>query len=230
MTADWPTKKTISVVVDTAGWFDDHAQQLVAKLRASGHTSWFVRSQEEVVEGDVAFFLSCMRITPPHILARNGWNFVVHASDLPKGRGFSPVVWQVLEGATEIPVSMIVMTEEVDAGKIAMRRRFALAGHELNEEIRGVLGNTVVEMCLEMAERSSAPDLQPQLGSPTWYQRRYPSDSQLDPARTIAEQFNLLRVVDNERYPAFFDLHGHRYVLRIEDAGPSPDSTIKKAP
>ena len=34
--------------------------------------------------------------------------------------------------------------------------------------------------------------------------------------RTLAEQFNLLRTVDNTRYPAFFDLQGHRYRLHIE--------------
>jgi sialic acid synthase SpsE len=35
-----------------------------------------------------------------------------------------------------------------------------------------------------------------------------------DPSKTIAEQSDLLRVVDNERYPAFFDMRGKRYVLR----------------
>ena len=29
------------------------------------------------------------------------------------------------------------------------------------------------------------------------------------------QQFNLLRVVDNERYPAFFELDGRRYTIQI---------------
>ena len=48
------------------------------------------------------------------------------------------------------------------------------------------------------------------------------SDSRLDPDDTIAQQFNLLRVVDNERYPAFFELLGRRYILKIE-AADTPD-------
>ena len=36
--------------------------------------------------------------------------------------------------------------------------------------------------------------------------------------KTIKEQFNLLRVVDNEKYPAFFDYSGTRYLLKIYKA------------
>ena len=31
-------------------------------------------------------------------------------------------------------------------------------------------------------------------------------------------QFDLLRVVDTERYPAFFDCRGRRYIVKIEKA------------
>jgi sialic acid synthase SpsE len=43
----------------------------------------------------------------------------------------------------------------------------------------------------------------------------------LDIDKTIQEQFNLLRIVDNEKYPAFFDFADHRYVLRIEKYQPN---------
>jgi len=48
--------------------------------------------------------------------------------------------------------------------------------------------------------------------------KRTPQHSQLDPHRSIAEQFDLLRVVDNDRYPAFMDFRGARYVIKIEKA------------
>ncbi len=50
----------------------------------------------------------------------------------------------------------------------------------------------------------------------SYYRLRNPSDSLIDPFRTIAEQFNLLRVCDPQRYPAFFDLHGCRYMITLE--------------
>jgi len=47
------------------------------------------------------------------------------------------------------------------------------------------------------------------------YRRRRPADSRLDPDRTLAEQFELLRVVDNDRYPAFFEWRGRCYEVKI---------------
>ena len=33
--------------------------------------------------------------------------------------------------------------------------------------------------------------------------------------KTIKEQFNLLRIVDNNYYPAFFEYNGYRYKIQI---------------
>ncbi len=55
-----------------------------------------------------------------------------------------------------------------------------------------------------------------QCGEPGPYMpRRTPLDSQLDPGKSLAEQFDLLRVVDNERYPAFIYHRGKRYLIKI---------------
>jgi methionyl-tRNA formyltransferase len=50
---------------------------------------------------------------------------------------------------------------------------------------------------------------------PTYYRKRIPEDSRIDPCGSIAGQFDLLRVADPERYPAFFDFRGHRYEIRL---------------
>ncbi|RGP41829.1 Methionyl-tRNA formyltransferase [Altererythrobacter insulae] len=218
MTSDtaWPQFKTVNVVVDPPGWFTTFAKQLVARLTEAGHTANLFEKQSEVARGDVAFYLSCTGITPPEILARNQVNLVVHASDLPKGRGFSPLAWQVFEGLNDIPVTMITMEDEVDAGDILMQRHLHFAGHELNDEMRTAMGQVIVDMCLDAVQVSERPNGRKQEGDSTWYRRRRPADSELDPQKSIAEQFNLLRIVDNESYPAFFDLQGHRYILKIE--------------
>jgi len=57
---------------------------------------------------------------------------------------------------------------------------------------------------------------QPQHGEASHYRRRRPADSQLDPERSLAEQFNLLRVVDNQHYPAFFNWRGRRLRLQVQ--------------
>ncbi|RZP19218.1 MAG: methionyl-tRNA formyltransferase [Erythrobacter sp.] len=224
MTVDalWPRLKTVNVVVDPPGWFKPFAELLVDRLTNAGHTTSLFERQNDVAQGDVAFYLSCTGITPPELLARNQFNIVVHASDLPKGRGFSPLAWQVLEGINDIPLTMITMEDEVDAGDILMQRHLHFSGHELNDEMRDAMGHEIVDMCCKTVQSAERPEGRKQEGHSTWYRRRRPDDSQLDPTKTIGEQFDLLRVVDNERYPAFFDLRGHRYILRIQKVSEEP--------
>lgn len=212
----WRKPRPLSVCVDTPGWFDPFAEALVRRANEGGDAAVLVRDSREVQSGGIAFYLSCLKITPPDILARNHHNLVVHASDLPKGRGFSPVVWQILEGANTIPISMIFAADEVDSGDIVMRDALRLQGHELNDEVRDMLGSRIVDMCLRYLELPAPPAGDPQTGEASWYTRRRPEDSRLDPQKSIAEQFNLLRVVDNDRYPAFFDYRGQRYIVKIE--------------
>ena len=219
----WARPRAVSVCVDTPGWFDPFAEQLVEQASAAGDHARFVRDAAEVASGGIAFYLSCLKLTPPEILARNRLNLVVHASALPEGRGFSPVVWQVLEGRNRIPVTMIEAVDEADSGDIFLQDEILLQGHELNPEIRAALGAKIVDMCLSLLSAPEPPRGRPQQGEPSWYPRRRREDSRLDPGQSIEQQFDLLRVVDNDRYPAFFDLRGHRYVLRIEDAGPTGD-------
>ena len=51
---------------------------------------------------------------------------------------------------------------------------------------------------------------------PSFYGRRNKKNSELNPEKSIDGQFNILRVVDNQRYPAFFKVHGVTFRLTIE--------------
>ena len=55
----------------------------------------------------------------------------------------------------------------------------------------------------------------PQEGKSTFYPKRTLKESELNVNKSIKSQFNLLRVVDNERYPAFFHLNDKKYVIKI---------------
>ena len=56
---------------------------------------------------------------------------------------------------------------------------------------------------------------QSQLGELSHYRRLRSVDSQLDPERSLADQFNLLRVVDNLNYPAFFSMSGRTFSIQV---------------
>jgi len=170
---------------------------------------------ENIPMGDMCFFLSCEKIAAPHILKRNIHNIVIHPSRLPLGKGFSPLAWQILDGKNEIPISLFEAEEKVDSGVVYYRDIIELKGHELNSEIKKLQGKKTIELVLRFIDDYPNVKGYSQKGKESFYKRRRKKDSELDVNKSIAEQFNLLRIVDNERYPAYFYYMGHKYVFKI---------------
>jgi methionyl-tRNA formyltransferase len=207
----------IAILVNNpASWAVPYADQLAARL-ARDHDVVRCERNEDIPNGDCAFLLSCSRIVPKSILDRNTHNIVIHASDLPRGKGFAPSTWQVLEGKNEIPVTCFEAVEDLDAGPVYARDVILLDGTELHDEIRMKLWSAC-ERLIDITI-ASFPSLQgvPQQGISTTYHRRTREHDQLDPEKTIAEQFNALRVAKNDEYPAWFSYRGKRYTLKIDE-------------
>jgi methionyl-tRNA formyltransferase len=221
----WRAPRTVTVVVDNPSWILPFAETLVSALSESGDDVRLARDYDHIEDGSVAFFLGCTGIAKDHVLQRCHRNLVVHASPLPKGRGFSPLTWLTLEGKMEIPVCLLEAAGSVDAGPVVYRDEITFAGHELINEMRDVLGRKTVELCSRFMAEGVPPLGTPQTGEPTVYPRRRPKDSRLDPTRPLVEQFNLLRTVDNDAYPAYFDHMGWRYKLTIEKAGRADENS-----
>jgi methionyl-tRNA formyltransferase len=206
------------LVNNPEAWVRPLAKRFVESL-PSRYRARYVEETADVPEGDVAFFLGCSRIVPPEVLRRNRHNLVVHGSDLPQGRGFSPIPWQVLEGKNRIPIVLFEAAEALDAGPVYFRDAIELDGTELIDEIRQktwVKTETLIGRFLE-----SYPSVSPvpQEGPSTEYRKRTSEDDELDPRQTLAALFDHLRIVDNERYPAWFRHRGQRYVLKISKEG-----------
>ncbi len=211
----WRKPRVVSVVVDNPSWILPFAQKLVQQLNKNGDFAVLCRSHEEVQKGSVAFYLGCSKITPPEILARNQRNLVAHESDLPKGRGFAPLTSQIISGKQKIPICLLEAMEQPDSGPIIYRDTLEFEGHELNCELRQTQGLATTRLCRRFLAEPVPPMGTPQSGEDSTYARRRPMDSRLEPELSIAVQFDLLRTVDNERYPAFFDWRGHRYILSV---------------
>jgi methionyl-tRNA formyltransferase len=216
-TPGWQRPRTVFVVVDNDSWILPYAEELVERIQSEfGDSASLCRNHDDIGRGSLAFFLGCTQLAPASVLERNQYNLVVHESDLPRGRGFSPLSWQTLEGSNHIAVCLLEAVEEADAGPVFMREQLHFEGHELNGELREAQGRMTAGMVMRFLAQEAPANPEPQAGAPTWYPKRMPADSALDVDRSIREQFELLRVVDNERYPAFFELRGHRYRLRID--------------
>lgn len=192
-------------------------QTWVNDMKSKEHEVGIVFDKRELSGGDILFLVSCNEIIRDYEREKYKVTLVLHASDLPKGRGWSPYIWSVLNGCDKITVSMIEASDPVDSGDIWLKKTFFLDGHELLPEINKKLFNTQISLMTKAVEQFNSIIPVQQKGDPGPYlTRRTPANSRLDPYKSIAEQFNLLRVVDSERYPAFFDFHGKRYLIKIE--------------
>ncbi|MGE4297645.1 MAG: hypothetical protein AB7E47_06420 [Desulfovibrionaceae bacterium] len=199
---------------DPGSWIMPWVERLRGIL-APHHAVVVCHDLARLPEGDFCFLLGCTTLLGPEQLARHSHNLVVHESDLPRGRGWSPVAWQVAAGAASIPVALLEAVVRADAGPVYLRDAIALDGVELLPELRDKQGRKTMDMVLAFLARW--PDLDPvtQQGEPTYFRRRGEEDDRLDVDKPLGELFNRLRVVDNERYPAWFEYNGRRFRLAI---------------
>jgi len=210
--------KKITVLVDNDSWIIPYATLLVKNLNNEGFIATFARNHEEVNEGDVCFFLGCTKIANATLLEKNKHNLVVHESSLPLGKGFAPVAWQILENKKNISVCLIEAADDVDSGDIWLTDVIELDGTELSNEWRKKQGEISISLALSFVYKYESLKVQKQEGNSSFYRRRNSEDSEISADSSLAEQFNLLRVVDNENYPAFFYHKGQKYILKITKA------------
>ena len=168
---------------------------------------------DEIKKGDVLILLGCEKKFTK--LNYNKHNLVVHESDLPNGKGWSPLTWQILEEKNRIPITLFEANKEIDSGDVYFKDFIDLDGSELNTEIKRKQGEKTIILIIKFFENYSKIKSYKQKGKSTFYSRRNKIHSELDIDKSINEQFNLLRVCDNERYPAFFWKNSKKYILKI---------------
>lgn len=206
----------ITILTDKNSWMKPYINVLAADFKKLGHIVDVIFSKNDLKKGDVAFFLGCYEIIKKDKLSLNKYNLVVHESALPEGKGWSPMGWQILEGKKEIPITLFEANEFVDAGDIYLQDKIILDGTELFNEWRKKQAEKTSEMCLKFIKNYNKIKPLKQEGKETFYPKRTSKDDELDINKTIKEQFNLLRITDNENYPAHFTINGCKYYLKIE--------------
>ncbi|WP_162176452.1 UDP-2,4-diacetamido-2,4,6-trideoxy-beta-L-altropyranose hydrolase [Synechococcus sp. KORDI-100] len=209
----------ISILTDQSSWINNYLPKLIFSLWERNHAVRLIHSVDQLCEGDVCFVLSFSSIIKSQFLSLHRFNLVVHESDLPQGKGWSPMSWQILEGNNSIPICLIEASHNVDSGSIYLKDQINLEGHELSSEWRKMQAAKTIELCLRWCDNNNdcIINSKPQYGNSTFYKKRKPDDSMLDVNYTISDQFDLLRIVDNEHYPAYFQHRGQKYKIKIEE-------------
>ena len=182
------------------------------------HKIDLVRSKSELGRGNILFLISCSEIVTEADRQPYSKALVIHASDLPHGRGWSPHIWQIIGGATTLTLTLLEAANKVDSGDIWKKLEVLVTKDALWNEINHLVFDAELKLMDFAVENFGTIKPQPQSTAiePTYHPKRSPTDSKIDPQKSIQDQFDLIRVCDPDRFPAYFELHGHKYNLRLE--------------
>src|SRR3989344_8759331 len=139
----------ITLVADNPrSWIVPYAKILLQRIKLDGYRVHLVHDLSKIKRGDLAFFLGCEKIVPDTLLALHAHNLVIHESALPKGKGWSPLTWQILQGKKTIPITLFEAEKDVDSGLIYIQERMQFRGDELVDELRHVQGMKTEELVM----------------------------------------------------------------------------------
>lgn len=200
------------VLATSRPWNEIMAQRLEEK---TGHSFHLITQKEKLTPEHLAaiapryvFFPHWSHVIPEAIFTTYEC-VIFHMTNLPYGRGGSPLQNLIQSGHKHTQITALRCTRELDAGPVYMKRPLCLAGSASEIFLRAA---GEIETMIEAIIRSE-PEPHIQEGVPTIFRRRMPEESDLRraPLQSLNDFFDFIRMLDAEGYPrAYVDLEGHR--------------------
>lgn len=134
---------------------------------------------------------------------------VFHMTDLPFGRGGSPLQNLIVRGIYETRLSALRCVKELDAGPIYAQVPLSLHGGA--EEILLRAAVLIEDLIVDIVAHRPTP--RPQVGEATLFRRRRPEDGDLAELTRLAQVHDHIRMLDADGYPPAFLRAGH---LKLE--------------
>lgn len=145
------------------------------------------------------FFIHWSEIIPANI-HENFECVIFHMTDLPFGRGGSPLQNLIARGIYETQITALRCQKGLDTGPVYMKVPFSLYGSA--EEIYLRASKVIEKMILHIIEFEPIPI--EQQGEVTVFSRRKPSESDISKLKDINQVFDYIRMLDAEGYPKAF--------------------------
>lgn len=200
-------------------WNIERAQALQKKYEGA-HEIAIYTNKEELNVNNVCDFKPDYILLPhwSYMIPKeitDHWECVVfHMTDLPYGRGGSPLQNLIVRGHKETKISAIKVTEKLDGGPVYMKRPLSLEGSAQEIFVR----------CSDMIFREMIPSFLnnklvpvPQEGEPVVFKRRKPEEGQITGDMELDKIYDYIRMLDAEGYPRAYLEFGD-YRLEFEQA------------
>ncbi len=153
------------------------------------------------------FFLHWSWKVPDALIARHEC-VCFHMTDVPYGRGGSPLQNLIARGHRETKLTALRMTAEFDAGPVYLKQPLSLEGGA--EEILIRATRLAAAMVALLVRETPAPV--PQRGAVVAFKRRKPAESAIAAPESLGALHDFIRMLDAEGYPpAFLEHAGFRF-------------------
>ncbi|MFH1401643.1 MAG: methionyl-tRNA formyltransferase [Parcubacteria group bacterium] len=178
--------------------------------KSNKENHWFLISKKENLTFDRVKKINPRYIFFPHwswIIPEEIWKnyecVVFHMTDLPYGRGGSPLQNLIIRGHKKTKISSLKVGQGMDTGGIYLKRDLSLHGNA--EEIYKRAAKIIFfQMIPSIIKNNLFP--QKQVGRAIVFRRRNPKQSKILNNMDLKKTYDLIRMLDAEGYPkAFLD-------------------------
>jgi methionyl-tRNA formyltransferase len=167
----------------------------------------FILTELKKINPKKIFIPHWSKIIPKEIY--NNYECILfHMTDLPFGRGGSPLQNLIVNGCKKTKISAIRVKKGIDTGPIYLKRDLLLNGSANDIFLRA--SKTIFEMIIEIIKKAPFPI--EQVGIPTYFKRRNPDQSNISSLDKLNTIYDYIRMLDCEGYPnAYIELNGIVY-------------------
>lgn len=131
-----------------------------------------------------------------------------HMTDVPYGRGGSPLQNLIIRGHKDTKLTALKMSNDLDAGPVYMKQDLSLDGTAA--DILKRAGEMSFETMKNIIKNQPTPT--EQTGEPTLFKRRTPDMSQIPEDAPIDKIYDHIRMLDAEGYPNAFIPYGDGFL------------------
>lgn len=138
---------------------------------------------------------------------------VFHMTDLPFGRGGSPLQNLITRDIDKTKISALKVTKDMDGGPVYLKRNLSLTGsaEEIYRRASGIIFKDMIPYILK-----NNPVPVPQKGRTVIFNRRSSDESRIPENFGLKDVYNKIRMLDAEGYPPAFIANKY---LRFEFKG-----------
>lgn len=199
------------IIATTSSWLDDESYQ---DLCSDPGKVFILKSREQL---SIDFF---NRINPKYVFFPH-WSYIIpaaiyekfncvifHMTDLPFGRGGSPLQNLIARKIVKTKISAIKCVKDLDAGPIYLKEHLGLLGSA--QEIYERANKIIIEMIRSILKSNIQPI--EQTGKVVTFKRRTPDQSEIKDIHDPNSLYDHIRMLDADGYPrAFLNYSGFRF-------------------